>query len=517
MNLRGSKTFTILSLTLVLLIVGLAVNNFSAKTASKEEITIGINTIARTLDPNATEGSPEFRVAANIFDPLVRRSAEGKLEPALATSWSRKDLKTWSFQLRKGVEYHNGNDFTAADVAYTFERVQDPTKTEVAFISKLVEEIRTVGKYEIEIETKDPVPYFVNQLAHLYILDKQSSEARSKGEIANDPIGTGPYEVVEWTRGQEIIFEADENYWGEKPEVKKVVYREIADAMTRVAALFGGEIDILLGVPVELFDKVKNRSGIKTIKTPSRRIIYLGLSGRKGFPTANTKVRKALYMAINEQEIVEKIMNGLAIPASQMFDKHMTGYNSEIERLQYDPEKAKELLAEAGYPEGFEITLDSTNDRYMNDAQIAEAVVRYWQKIGIDAELAARTASQHGPLVANHNTNCYLLGWSESSYSGLALLSSMFHTPEEGYGTWNGGDYSNELLDTFIESGSKILNNNLRREYVEWVNKYAMKELVVYIPLHYQVDLYAVREEAGVSFPARPDKWLLFNEIEVTS
>jgi peptide/nickel transport system substrate-binding protein len=454
----------------------------------------------------------------NIFDPLVQKvGPEGEFAPGLATSWERIDQLTWRFHLRKGVRFHNGNPFTWEDVQFSFERMKDPKRSEHSWANS-VDSVETVNgdAWVIDITTKEPTASFVHQVKIGFIVDKESTLSRTPEEVIQYPIGTGAYKFVEWIKGSYLELEANEDYWEGPPPIKNVTVKPIIEASTRFAALVTGEIDLMMGVPLQMLEAVQNNPKLVMITRPSRRAIFLGLSNEQGLPTSNVKVRKAMYMAINEEEIIEVILCGQATIVSQIVDPATFGYNADIERFPYDQERAKELLIEAGYPDGFKITLQCTNDRYVKDEQIGQAVVKYLQEVGIDAELDAMPKANYWGLISGHETKFWMLGWMNESHSVAQVFSDLVHSPsyEKGYGGWN-STYGDPELDKLIEESKLIEDREESLEALRELNRIAMEEKVAYIPLHLQQQLYATQKDKGINFMPRPDRWIFLKEIAI--
>lgn len=470
----------------------------------------------RMMNPHGDDSDAGLQYMANFFDGLLQRKApEGKLAPALAVKWDRLDLLTWKFWLRKGVRFHNGNPFTAQDVKFTFERLSDPEVSEFINTGKSIASIDIIDDYTVVIKTKKPSPWFANNMHQIFMMDKESTEARDQGDVMVRPIGTGAYKLVEWVKGSYVRMEANEDYWEGAPPIKKVEIRPIKESSTRFAALVSGQVEIVTGVPVELYDRVLKNPKLKVVSRPARRSIFLALGNKPGSPMEDVRVRKAMYMAINEDEIIKKIMRGHATPAAQVPDPPTIGYNPEIRRLPYDVNAAKKLLKEAGYEKGFEVTLSGPNDRYVNDAKIAEAVAKYLAKVGIKVRLDVKPKSIFFPQVARGELEFYLIGWFDGAFDMGRTYSKIAHTRDQegGWGGLNGAAYSDPEVDRMLEASFDIVNPAERARALQKLNYLAMVDKIVWIPLHYQEDLYAIQKGKGIKFNPRPDRWMVYKEI----
>ncbi len=508
-------------IVILLLVLGLIVTVFvGGIAAGKDSINVAVASPPQTMNPHGSDSDCNLSVMGNIFEGLLYRDSAGTIMPGLATSWDRTDDTTWRFTLRKGVKFHNGNDFTWEDVKYTYSRLKEPYPvSEFLAFGGMIKSVETVGDdpWTIDIKTTIPVPYFAQNLHQVFIMDKESTEARSIGEIGQNPIGTGPYKFVEWIKGSYLKLVANENYWGEVSLIKNVRITPIKEPSTRLAAIATGQVDIVQDVPVELFETAENNKDIEVVTRPARRAIYLGLRNSPGFPASDVRVRKAMYLAINEEEIIEKVMFGHAFPAAQIPDPPTVGYDSSLKHPAYDPERAKLLLAEAGYADGFKITLTGPNDRYVRDAQICEAVAKQLAKVGIEVKLDTKPKAIFFPEVDEHILDFYLIGWFDGSYDFGRSFTKLVHSvnKEKGYGGLNGSEYADPTLDKLLEESAVIVDPEVRADKLRLLNRMAMEEKIAIIPLHYQEDSYAVYKGRGIEFTPRSDTWILFREISL--
>jgi peptide/nickel transport system substrate-binding protein len=487
--------------------------------AAESSIKVAIDVPPRTMDPAGSLADANMQVMRNIFDPLLtRRGGSGKLLPNLAEKWEQLDLLRWKFYLKKGVKFTNGNSFTAADVKFTMDRLKDPKCcAEYMDQGNMVDNIEIIDDQTLIIKTSKPVAWFDQTLDIVFIMDKESTESRDPGEVGLKPIGTGPYKLVEWVKGSYLKLEANEDYWRGAPSIKLIDYRPVKESATRFAAVVSGKVDFMSGIPVELYDKLVQNPKIEVVRKPGRRTIHLQVTNRPGTPMADIRVRKAMYMAINEDEIIAKIMRGHASPAAQMPDSAANGYNENIKRLPYDPAQAKKLLAEAGYPDGFELTLSGPNDRYINDEKICEAVAKYWAKVGIKAKFDVKPKAVYFPECVKGGLDVALLGWLDNAYDLSFTFGYLAQTrnTEKGTGSWNATNFSDPDIDKGLEETAKILDRPKRTQALQKLNRLAQDEKVNVIPLHYNVNTYALRKAKGIVFTPRPDRWLIFEEFSL--
>jgi len=500
----------------ILAIVGILLAGATPALAASS-IVVALDVPPRMMNPHGDDSDAGLQYMANFFDGLLqRKGSDGTLVPALATRFERLDLNSWKFYLRKGVKFHNGNPFTAEDVKFSFERLSNPEVSEFLNTGKSIAAIDIIDKYTVVIRTKDPIPWFANNMHQVFIMDKESTEARDSGDVMVKPIGTGAYKLKEWVKGSYVRMVANENYWEGAPSIKNVEVRPIKEASTRFAALVSGQVDLISGVPVELYDKLLRNPKLNVVSRPARRSIFLALGNKPDYPMADIRVRKAMYMAINEDEIIQKIMRGHASPAAQVPDPPTIGYNPDIKRLPYDPKMAKKLLAEAGYPNGFSVTLSGPNDRYVQDEKICEAVAKYLAKVGIKAKLDVKPKSIFFPEVAEGKLEFYLIGWFDGTFDMGRTYFKIAHTRDrdKGFGGLNGAAYSDPAVDKLLQATAGVVNPEGRGKVLQVLNKMAMEDKLVWIPLHYQEDLYAKQKAKGITFNPRPDRWMVYKEIK---
>ena len=500
--------------TLVKLGVALCLTLMASTAMAAADLVVAVDSPPRTMNPHGSDADANLSVMANFFDGLLQLR-DGEFKPALAERYEHPDLLTWKFYLRKGVTFHNGNPFDAQDVKFSFERLNDPEVSEFTNTGKSIDTIEVIDDYTVVVKTKEPIQWFANNLHQIFMMDKESTESRDVGDVGQNPIGTGAYKLTEWVKGSYFRMTANENYWEGAPSIKTVEVNPITESSTRFAALASGKVDMVTGVPVELFDKVAANPKLEVINRPARRAIFLALGNAAGTPTADIRVRKAMYMAINEDEIVEKVMRGQATPTAQVPDKATIGYNPDLKRYPYDVEQAKQLMKEAGFAKGFAITLAAPNDRYVQDAKIAEAVAKYLAKIGITVTLDVKPKSVFFPEVQEAKHNFYLIGWLDGAFDMGRTYFNLIHThdKERGYGTWNGTRYSDADIDTLLQSTTDIVDQAERAKVLQDLNKLTMIDKIAWIPLHYQQDIYALQKAKKIQFKPRADMWMVYKEL----
>ena len=485
-------------------------------------------TIALTADPSHLYPLAGEELSSNImyyhlYDPLVKRSADLTFGPGLAEEWENVDDTTWRFKLREGVTFHNGNDFTASDVVFTVNQARESIRPDlVANIAS----VTAIDDLTVEITTPAPYAVLPNDLAELLILDEEYTTATGDEQMDLKPMGTGPYMLSEWIKEDQLVLNAFDDYWGGEPKIKTVTFRPITNPATRTAALLTGEVDVIQDLAVRDVDRVRSEDGFEVLTRPSLLNVVLAMDMREESPTiegsnpmTDRRVREAIARAIDVDALDEIVMNGLATPSDQYVPSshigHVDGMNFR-EMYPLDIEKANELMAEAGYADGFTMTLDATNNRYVNDAQIAQALASMLAKININLELNIMPKSNFWGYirVPSENSSFIMSGWDVPSGDAGSMYGAMFYTRDtkEGYGQVNRGSYSNPEVDALVDQADATPSVEERDQLLQEATKLLLADIPM-IPVHYEQDIYAVRD--GVVLEPRVDKFLWAFDMDV--
>ncbi len=475
------------------------------------------------MDPYTRQETVQLSFLANIYEPLVRWNRELKLEPALAVSWEQTSPTVWRFKLRPGVKFQDGTPFTAEDVVFSFGRITSPNSEMKAPLGVL-KEMRKVDDLTVDVETKLPDPILLQQLTNFFIMSKAWCEAHNavsptwidatkEENFSNrNAMGTGPFRLTLREPDRRTIVEKNPAWW-DKAEfnVDRVELDIIGSASTRVAGLLSGELDMIYTVPVQDMDRIEKTPGLKLLQTPELRTIYFGLdlardellkSDVKGKnPLKDLRVRQAFTMAIDEPLIASRIMRGQAHPSFMMWGPGVNGYNAALDkRPAVDIVKAKQLLADAGYPNGFRLTLDCPNDRYTGDEAICTAVVSMLARIGMKIDLNAQTKGKHFGEInpPRYNTSFFMLGWTPATYDAHNVLFSLLGTRNGTRGELNDGGYSNPKIDTLIDQIGIETDQAKRNKLIDESITILQQDVAV-IPLHQQVIVWASKNNVSVA------------------
>ena len=494
--------------------------------ASAANLTIGLSTDVTSLDPHYHNLTPNINLSQHVYGYLVQRNEKEQLEPGLATQWKPVDPTTWEFALRKGVKFHDGSDFTAADVVASINRIPKVPNSPSPFTAytKQITKVEVVDPFTIRFHTATPYPLMPSDLTQVAIISKASENASTddfnSGKAAN---GTGPYKLVRFAKGDRIELERFDGWWGGKTPWDRVTMRLLPQNAARVAALLAGDVDVIESVPTADIARLKQDKRFGMFREVVDRLIYIHLDSNRdaspfvtdkdGRPLArnplkDARVRKALSKAIDRKAIVQRVMEGEAVPWGQLVPDFLFGATPNLKVEAFDPEGARKLLAEAGWPDGFGVTLHSPNDRYVNDAKIAQAIAQMWTRIGVPTKVTAMPSATYFPQATELKFSTMLLGWStgtgEASSSLKALL--MTFNKDRGFGGTNRGRYSNSKVDAFTEDALQTVDDVKRAAYLQRATEIVINDTGI-IPIHFQVNTWAARN--GVTYVPRVDETTL--------
>ena len=491
-----------------------------------------------SVDPHSLNETFTLGFLGNIYEALTAYDQDLQLIPALAESWENPEPNKWIFHLRKGVKFHDGADFTADDVIFSWERALTEG-SDLRGRAGQISEMKKIDDHTIEAITPNPMPVLMQDLTFLYIMDKEWSEKNNTAVATNtsdtdsnnfaslNANGTGPFMIKERQPDVKTHLVRFDGYWKDiKSNITDVEFTPIKQAATRVAALISGEMDLVFPVPVQDWKRLDEAEGVKPLTGPEARTIFLGMdqsrdellySDIKGKnPFKDIKVRQAFAYALNLDAIKKKVMRGASTPTGLLVAPQINGFSAELNTpYAYDPEKSKALLAEAGYPDGFSVGMDCPNNRYVNDEKICQAVASMLAKVGVKIELNAQPKSKYFAKVlatGNFDTSFYLLGWTPGSIDShnifVNLLSSQ--NKDAQLGMFNLGNYTNKRIDELTGAIGKVTDPAERQALINEGFK-IVKDEYGYLPLHQQPLSWGVRD--GVSVAQRADNVLDIRNI----
>jgi peptide/nickel transport system substrate-binding protein len=479
---------------------------------------------ALTMDPHSQNEGPTHTLNHHIYETLVGRADDGTLLPRLATEWgiSEEDDSVWVFKIREGVKFHDGTAMTAEDVVFSLDRARTPPSG-MAALHAAVEEVTAVDDTTVHVRMSGPAPLYVQNLTNTFIMSKAWAEANgvetapnfAAGEEAfsvRNTNGTGPYMLVERDPEVRTVLKVFEGHWGDAPAVTEIIYTPISEAATRVAALLSGEVDIVQDVPVQDIARLEQTDGIKVVRGPENRNIFfsydmtsekLASSNAADNPFAKPQVREAMAAVIDREAIKQVVMRGESQPSAAPLPPFVNGWTEEMHAFPTpDVARATELMAEAGYPDGFTVTLNCPNDRYLNDEAICQALVGMLARINIDTSLVAQTRSLHFPLIENWETDFYMLGWGVPTFDSQYVFDFLVHSRGGSYGAYNGARYANPELDAKIEALATMTDLEARDALIGEIWDEVMEDRV-FLNVHNQMLAYAMRD--GINLEVHPE------------
>ncbi len=526
---------------------GVAVSVGLVGAAHAQSLTIALAAEPTAADPHYHKMTANDAFAAHVYDSLVARNANMELVPALATSWKNLDDLTWEFKLRQGVKFSNGSPFTSKDVLFTICRtLNNETNVSQSYTdtTKRITDVKTPDDHTVIIKTATPLPLLPAEMARslpivwsgiaqhgtLQFAPKTGCGVTGPWPTVTDfntgkvSIGTGPFLFKSYVKGSGIQLERNEGYWGEKPQWKTVKMVPVPSAGPRLTGLLSGDYDVIENPAARDLARVKEDSKFAFVATPSTRLVFLQPDiGRNPSPFVKSpdgknplqdlRVRQAMNMAIDRKAIVQRIMDGMATPAYQYMPDGMFGALPKAPEVKFDPAAAKKLLADAGYPNGFELTLSSTNDRYVNDSQVAQAVAQYLTRIGIKTNVDAMTASIYFPKRAKREFSLPMGGWPSESGEASALFQLWLASLDspKGQGTSNYGGFYSADFDKVYLPASNTVDAAKRKKGLEEATQIALDNVAL-IPLHFESSIWAFRK--GLTYEGRRDQYTLATSVK---
>lgn len=501
--------------------------------AQQTALQIGLAAPPTTLDPHHQNNAPNNALGNHIFDALVTNDEQSQSKPGLASSWKVIDDLTWDFTLNTKAVFSDGTPFTAADAIASIERVaRVPSVTPYTTYTRTITEMSEPEPGILRIRTSEPDPILLNSLSRIRIISAKHAQADSadfnSGAAA---IGTGPFVLKEYVPGNRIVLARNDTYWGTPPTFESVTLHIITDQGARLASLLSGDLDLVEQVPFQGIERVESNPQFKIIRGQSSRVVFFGgdmhrdvtpfatdNNGKplKSNPFKDIRVRRAFGMAINREAVIQRVMAGNAIIADQFMQPGGFGISDNIKPIPYDPQGAKALLAEAGYPDGFKLTIHGPNDRYVNDARIVQAAAQFLTRIGIQTVVDVMPWSVYSSRYSNADFSFYLGSWGvntgETSNPLIAL--TVTRNPDDGTGASNNNRYSNPELDALVMKAKETLDDTERAKLLGQACEIVFNQHVI-IPLHNEVSVTGAKKT--VEYMPRNDQYTLAQNVTLGS
>ena len=517
------------------LLLGLALSSCLTSAAMAVDLTVGSSTEPAAIDPHFSRSGNSQQIAAQVFNRLVEPDENLQIQPGLAVSWTNLDELTWEVKLREGVTFHDGSPFTAEDVVFSLERADEIPNSPAPFTANVapIASMEIVDPLTISFTTTKPTPQFMELAGMVYIVSKAAAEGASieafnSGEAA---IGTGPYKFVSWTPGDHYTLARNETYWGEAPEFENVTYRLMSNSAARVAALLAGDVDLIDSVPPGDVATLEASEGVQVHSAPSGRIIYLGLdsardespfiTGSDGAPLnpnplKDVRVRQAMSKMIDRSLLIERVLSGAGMPAGQLAPIGLGGHSTALQPDQIDLEAAKTLLAEAGFPDGFGITIHSSNDRFPGDGDIAQALGQLFQRGGLTVNgVVTQPYNVYATAAGKQEFSAFIFSFGTTTPSAAPGMTNVLMTFDEeaGTGSFNRMRYSNPDYDAAMRDALAEFDPAARNRKLEIAAEIAFGDYAI-LPLYWPEVTWASRD--GIGYVANVSEDTLATYASVT-
>ncbi|MCC6829339.1 MAG: ABC transporter substrate-binding protein [Novosphingobium sp.] len=495
-------------------------------------LTIAAAAETTSLDPHFQDHDPTITVQRHVYEFLVGQGPRMELVPELAESWRARDPLTWEFRLRRGVVWHDGAPFTAADVIASLKRVPTVENSPSSFVPyvRQITAMEAEDSHTLVLRTATPFPLMPNYMGAVMIIPARLQAAKTADfNTLAAAVGTGPYRVVDYVRGQRVVLEANPRHWAGPPANPRVVFRFITATGSRVAALMAGDVDLIEQPPPVDIPALRANPRTRVWESVGNRVVYFGLDFHRdraagvaapdgsaiANPFRDLRVRQALSLAINRETICSRVIEGLAAPANQMVAAGVFGHDPAIPPAAYDPDRAKQLLAQAGLPDGFRMTIHGTSDRLVNDEKVLQALAQMYARIGVRAEVDAMLSTAFFPRVGRLEFSFFFNSWGAGSSGGVTTIRTALATydDEKGMGRGNRGRYSNPEVDRRIAAALETIDDAERERLTREATAIAMADVAV-IPTHWTKNLWASR--AGLAYEPRMDGFTLATGVRTT-
>ena len=488
---------------------------------ARRKVTIGVGSEATSLDPHFYGVTANRELARHIFEPLVEYDGRQQIVSCLAASWKRTGPLTWEFGLQRDAVFSDGTPFTAKDVVFTFERIPTVTgsPSNYELYTRPFDKVEAVDDHTVRMTTKDPYPDVLNNLQNIPIISHRvgggvKTEDFNSGRAL---VGTGPFRFVEWRRGDRIGLARNDRYWRQAPHWDEVEFRPFTKSAARTAALLTGAVDVINQVPGSDLAQLRSAADTRVVTAVGPRLIMFMINqageartaaGDAGQPLdrnplSDERVRRALSMAINRPAIVERVMDGLAVAADQVLPEIYVGKNGYVKPDKYDPAAARKLLAEAGYPNGFSMTLNGSNDRYLNDDKVVQVIAQMLTRIGLKVKVETLPGSAYFGKAANRSYDYFLVGVQGMTQFEIVRSLLVSADPDKGHGARNWGGFRDREVDGLFETATREIDDAKRNDLLQRAEARAFNDLHCLTPLFFEMNVWSTRR--GVSYDGRFD------------
>jgi len=492
------------------------------------DLRIGVSSEATTMDPHFYNLTPNVEINSHVFSYLIAYDEKARLKPDLAESWRAVDPTTWELKLRRGVTFHDGSPLTADDVVFSFDRAPKVPNSPASYGQYLarVTEVKAVDELTVRLKTATPYALLLHEIANVAIVSRKVGTGANTADYNSGKamVGTGPYKFVEWVPGDRVVLQRNDAYYGAKPPWDRVILRPLTNPAARTAALLAGDVDIINNVPSADIERLQREKQFVLFQAAGLRVYYLSLDSDRdaspfvtdndGKPLAknplkDVRVRRAISKAINRAAIASRVMDGQGRPAGQFLPPEVPGTSQRLTPEAFDPDGAKKLLAEAGYPNGFALTIHGPNDRYPNDSNVVQAVAQMFVRVGIKTTVDTMPRSIYFGRYSKLEFSVGFAGTTTDTGEVMDMLKYMAATfnPQKGWGNGNRGRWSNARFDQLLEQAYGTLDDATRYPLVIEATELAIGQEVALVPLYWSINTWGTRK--GLAYAARADELTL--------
>ncbi len=455
----GTSFRLIVMAAIVAMLFGSNAGLFAQAGSEKDPLVVIQSAEPTGLDPVTNRTVPAYNVTLNIFDSLLLKTPDGQVVPALAESYVRESDTSWLFKLRPGVVFHNGEALTADAVKYTVDKIFDPaSKSTRANDLNWIDQVKVIDKLTVRIIGKRPFPLADHYFSELQIVPPVYREKVGAQKFNEEPVGTGPYQFVRWDRGNRIVLRRNDHYWKTPAPAQFVEFQTVSSAASRVATLLGGKADLIVDPPVSAKSQIDANPKASFASVTGTRVLLVGLDAVQDSPLKDVRVRQALNYAVDKKTIISRLIGPASEETTTLLTGHDFGFSPEVKPYPYDPKKARQLLADAGYPNGFSIKLDATSGRYINDSAVVQAIAGYLGEVGVKAEInTLEFGAFNGALFSHKTSPMYFVGWGnpvfDASYvfNFITKTGSLLRTIED------------PAIDKLLTSANETVDKALRK------------------------------------------------------
>jgi peptide/nickel transport system substrate-binding protein len=495
-----------------------------AGNACAQELKIGLSSSPSAIDPHFFNNDAISALCSHIYEPLIALDADGKLLPTLAVSWRALSDTTWEFKLRKGVRFHDGSEFTAEDVVFSLDRPATIANSPSSFTTytKAIIGKKIVDSHTIVLTTAAPAPLLPNDLTRIFIVSRQSAEKASTDDFNQGKVesGSGPFKLVKFSKGEALQVARFDGYWGAKPAWAAVTLKFLPTDPARMAALLSSDVQLIENVQANLVAPFRANKDLSVFEKMSNRFMFLYTDHRDRSPFVTDKagkpldrnplkdvrVREAISKLIDRTTLTDKVLDKLGVPNANPAPPGMFGHNPNLKPEALDVAGARRLLTEAGYPDGFGITLFGPNDRFINDEQVLQAIGQMLTKGGIATKVQTQPMASYIPKAAKKELGFGLLGWGVGGGEPSSPLRGVLATEDKdkGLGASNWSSYSSARYDAVLVEALRTVDDRKRDKLFQEAAEIAIKKDFAIIPLYNQVATWAARK--GISYAPRADE-----------